>query len=249
LLGVYVIIAYYNYAEKNSKSKNKDKQKITNQLFDTEYIEKQLETLMSYRSDSLHWNMEQINNVGNLMEVALEKYRNISEITGVEMHSEEMARSRIMKLKSDKDAFMDFSRSLSSKAQKRELKTLHVNENINDGEKATITISNYLGGNYYFTADEARIIDGDLYLVEAKHSTTKKMPSLNDIKDGLLKMFLFCNLEDVVVNGKEYRVKPVLKLTSSKSGRLSAKEKDRLLNLRNESKINDFYVEFYYEED
>ncbi|MCW3136085.1 MAG: hypothetical protein N2V77_03985 [Canidatus Methanoxibalbensis ujae] len=56
LLGVYVIVGYYIQADRNPGYKNK----ITNQRFDTEYIKEEIQRLLSYQSDALHWNLEQI---------------------------------------------------------------------------------------------------------------------------------------------------------------------------------------------
>ena len=52
----------------------------------------------------------------------------------------------------------------------------------------------------------------NIYLIEAKHSANHSLPSLGDIKDGLLKMILFTNLVDVKMDSKNYNAKPVLKL-------------------------------------
>jgi hypothetical protein len=41
------------------------------------------------------------------------------------------------------------------------------------------------------------------------------IPSLEDIKDGLLKMILFTNLKEVKMGKKEYKPVAVLKLTSA----------------------------------
>jgi len=53
----------------------------------------------------------------------------------------------------------------------------------------------------------------NIYLIEGKHSKKSSLPSLEDIKDGLLKMILFTNLEDVKIDGKNYSPVAVLKLT------------------------------------
>lgn len=63
LLDVYVIIAYYKSASKNPDYKNK----ITNQRFDIDYLKAQLSELLSYQSDALHWNLSQIDQVGELL--------------------------------------------------------------------------------------------------------------------------------------------------------------------------------------
>ena len=69
-----------------------------------------------------------------------------------------------------------------------------------------ITITNYLGGHYFFTADEVEIHGKDIYLIDAKHTKTDKLPALEDIKDALLKMTLFTNLEDVKLKNNGFRI-------------------------------------------
>ena len=111
--------------------------------------------------------------------------------------------------------------------------------------KTTLTIKNYLGGFYFFTCDEIKIDNNDIYLIEGKHSKHGVIPSLEDIKDGLMKMILFTNLKEVVLNGKKYCHKSVLKLTSEigiKVGRLSDKDIDVLRTLNEESNFNGFEV-------
>jgi len=86
LLGVYVIIAYYKSAEKSSRYNNK----ITNQKFDLEYIKNELNFILSYQSDALHWNLSQIEKISNVANEALNCYEEISKSTGVEMHSNDL---------------------------------------------------------------------------------------------------------------------------------------------------------------
>src|SRR3989338_5409744 len=83
LLGVYVIIAYYNDATQSSKY---DK-KITEQSFDIGYLKNQINNLLSYQSDALHWNLSQIDNIAEIGKKALDSYDKISQKVGVEMHS------------------------------------------------------------------------------------------------------------------------------------------------------------------
>ncbi len=113
------------------------------------------------------------------------------------------------------------------------------------GTKATLTIRNYFGGNYFLTADEAWIEGDNLYLAEGKHAKGDTLPSTGDIKDGLLKMILFTNLEDVKVEGHTYNRIAVLKLTTG--SRLSEyrlrESESRLMNvLRQEAQINHFRI-------
>jgi hypothetical protein len=211
LLGVYVIVSYYASASKSPNFKNK----ITNQRFDIVHVKGEINKLLYYQSDALHWNLSQLDYVGEIGRAALQNYRNISRELGVEMHSWESAEKRIMQILKSKETFMKFSRQLAEKAQKRERVTTQPKEHLT-GVKATLTIKNYLGGFYYFTCDEVEIHGNDLYLIEGKHSKEKKLPSLEDIKDGLLKMILFTNLENVQIEGKNYNPIPILKLTTAK---------------------------------
>lgn len=240
LLGIYVIIAYYKEAEQSTRYKNK----ITKQRFDIEYLKEEINKLLSYQSDALHWNISQIEKVGEIGKKALDCYQKISEVTGVKMHSGKSAEKRINQLKEGKDVFMTLSRTLAEKAQQRESVTIQPKEKL-DGIKGTITITNYLGGNYYFTSDEVELHNNDIWLIDAKHTKTDNLPSLGDIKDGLLKMMLFTNLVDVKMNGKNLKPVPILKLTTGKIfsvKSLKERQKEVLETLKKEAKTNGFRI-------
>ena len=238
LLGVYAVITYYADASKSTRYTHK----ITNQRFAVQHVRSQIEALMSYQSDALHWNLSQLDNVGEIGEKALKAYGDISKKLGINMHSLESSKRRIQQLRKGKEAFMTLSRDLARKAQNRESVTRQPKEHL-VGAKGTITIKNYLGGEYYFTCDEFEIHGEELYLIEGKHTEAGRLPSLGDIKDGLLKMALFTNLEDTRIDEGHYNPVPILKLTtgsgfSSKSLTLS---QTKLLNLlREEARTNRF---------
>ncbi len=238
LLGIYVIIAYYNDAERSKRYRHK----ITNQRFDIEYIQGQIKNILSYQSDALHWNLAHVDKVGQVGQKALESYAKISKKLKVEMHSRQTAEKRIIELLKGKDEFMKLSRMLAEKAQRRERLTIQPKENLS-GTKAIITIQNYLGGYYYFTSDEAEVKGNNIFLIEGKHSKNNSLPSLEDIKDGLLKMILFTNLEDVKIDSKKYNSVAVLKLTVEghfSKNNLSNPQKETLFILRKEAKVNRF---------
>ena len=243
LLGIYVVVAYYNDAERSTRYRHK----ITNQRFDIYYIREQIKNILSYQSDALHWNLAHIDKAGQIGQKALESYAKISKKLKVEMHSRQTAEKRIAELLKGKDEFMKLSRMLAEKAQKRERLTIQPKENLS-GTKAIITIQNYLGGYYYFTSDEARVRGNDIYLIEGKHSKNNSLPSLEDIKDGLLKMILFTNLEDVKVSSKNYNSVAVLKLTVKNhfnEDNLSSSQKKILSLLRKEAKVNNFKINLF----
>lgn len=240
LLSVYVIISYYKYADKSSRYKNK----ITNQRYDVKQIKFEMNKLLSYQSDALHWNIEQINKVGEMGKNALASYDNISNSLAIKMHSKDSAEKRIKELLKGKEAFMNLSRGLAQKAQQREGVTVQPKEKL-VGIKAVITIKNYLGGNYYFTSDEVEINKENISLIEAKHTKENKLPSIGDIKDGLLKMILFTNLENVKIDNKIYNPVPILKLTTGAGfdiKNISSTNKEMLNLLKKEAEINKFRI-------
>ncbi len=242
LLNVYVIISYYSDAARNHRYKNK----ITNQVFDVDNIKAKVCELYKYYNltDPLHWNLCQVDEIDGVLEKALDSYTKISEKTGVEMHSRASAMERISKIKKSKENFVKLSRSLARKAQKRESVTEQPKENLN-GKKARIIIKNYLGGCYFWTCDEVEIDGDDIYLIEGKHTQSDILPSESDIKDGLLKMALYCNLENVSINGREYNPIPVLKLTCAQKfdlDLLNKRKKEFLNKLKKESRKNGFRI-------
>ena len=238
LLGVYVVIAYYINAEPSKKFKNK----ITNQKFDIDYLREKINDILSFQSDALHWNISHIDEAGEIGLKALKAYERISEQLKIKMHSFKSAEERIQKIIKSKNDFMNISRNFAEKAQRREQLTKQPKEFLT-GNKATLTIQNYLGGLYYLTVDEIEIKNKNIFLIEGKHSKTNSLPSLEDIKDGLLKMILFTNIDKIVLEGKSYNPIAVLKLNVENhfdQKNLSPSQKERLKILRREAYINNF---------
>ena len=111
---------------------------------------------------------------------------------------------------------MAFSREKAEKAQSREFVTFQPKESLSTLSKAKVTITNYLGGQYFLTVDEILLTHDTVSLIEGKHSKNAILPSKGDIKDGLLKMILYSNLSEVTINGVKIKSEAVLCLTSSK---------------------------------
>jgi len=155
LLGVYVIIAYYVKAIKNNR--NPSKQKITGQEFSTEYIRNKIIEISKYHSDPLHWNLKQLEGIQSIGEKALDAYTKISKKTGVTMHRTQDFKERIQEIGKGLDEFKGSSRINARQAAQREIQTLHKAEST-IGEKPIIIIENYLGGKYFLTVDEVRIV-------------------------------------------------------------------------------------------
>lgn len=240
LLGVYTVISYYSSAERSSRYRHK----IKSQKFDIHHIKEEINNILCYQSDALHWNLAQIERVGEIAQKALASYSDISKKLDVDMHSTESAEKRIKELIKGKENFLQISRELAKKAQSRERVTVQPKEKL-VGVKATITIKNYLGGYYFFTCDEVRIGEDRVYLIEGKHSRRLLIPSLVDIKDGLIKMMLFTNLREVEIGDKEYNSVAVLKLTSNvefTKEKLRTTQLETLKLLKREAEMNNFIV-------
>ena len=94
-------------------------------------------------------------------------------------------------------------------------------ESLEENAKGIFRISNYLGGQYYLTADEVYWEDDQLIIQESKNSSKGKLPSEDDIKDGLFKLILFANMEQVSIDEREnIQFATRLKLTGDLVGSL-----------------------------
>ncbi len=208
LLGVYVIIGYYTSAVKSPKYQNK----ITSQKMDVSFIKQKIIELENYKSDALHWNIEQLKNIKEIAELSFESYKKFSKKLEVQFHSFETLEERITEIYSDTEKFITKSRNLAHQAQLRESKTIQPKEHIK-GEKGVLMIENYLGGYYYFTCDEVTLNADTVKIIESKNGKNT-FPKLNDVKDALLKMVIYTNIKEVIMENKHFSVKPVLKLTT-----------------------------------
>lgn len=214
LLDVFVVFVYYNKAIKNPKKNNK----ITNQKTDNNYVLKKINEIKNYHSSALHWNLKEVNStIPTLIQRVKKTYRRIEKELDVQMHSEKGIDLFADRFINGVNEFMTNSRKKAQLAQKREILITQPKESLQTISKATLTISNYLGGIYYLTTDEIKIQKDIVYLIESKHTKGSFLPSTGDIKDGLLKMILYSNLENIIINKKLFKHKPVLRLTSNKT--------------------------------
>lgn len=240
LLGVYVIPAFYVTAEKNVNYNNK----ITNQSFDMAYLVAMISQLQSYQSDALHWNLKMVSNLKEIGNKAIDAYRKISINNKIELHSIDTLIKKIDTIISSAEGFKEQSRNIAKRAQEREVDTIQPKENITIGEKAKVTITNYIGGMYYFTADESWIDNNTIFLAECKHTKNGFLPSESDIKDGLIKMVLFSNLSKVYVNDIELEHTAVLKLTGGDFNPSNLDSNKLAGKILREAEINGFIVIF-----
>ncbi len=233
LLDVFVIFAYYVRAEKRGE-------KITNQQFDEKYVAAKVQEIEQYHSSALHWNLKELTeNFHQVLEKVKASYAKIEKETNVKLHGFDGLEKFQNKIGNDVSQFMTFSREKAKKAQSREFGTVQPKEHLTTLTKAKMTITNYLGGRYFFTVDEVKLANA-LLLIESKHSATSLLPSKSNIKDGLLKMILYCNLSQTKMNGKSVRCEPILKMTSSKlKGEISSTSSDKAIeNFCTENHLN-----------
>lgn len=217
LLSVYTIICYYNDADKNNR-KGRKPNKITNQRFDSDYVISKIKELNFYHSSALHWNLKQLEpkNLEALLDNAVSGYKKISDKHNVKIHDASNVENFKRRILEARGSFMKLSRNKAKQAQNRESLTTQPKEALSNGEKMTIEIENYLGGNYFLTIDDVIITKDMYYLMESKHTKSGLIPSLDDIKDGLLKMFIFSNIHVLRTINGNVDFKPVLRLTSEK---------------------------------
>ncbi|GHT15609.1 hypothetical protein FACS1894170_13140 [Planctomycetales bacterium] len=269
LLDVFVIFAYYDKAEINVR--NPKKIKITNQQYNNEFVKAKIKEIEQYHSSALHWNLNELKiNFHSIVDLAAKAYRKIEKQTGVALHNSDGLVNFKTKIGQDVSNFMAFSRDKSKQAQAREMVTVQPKESLQTLTKATITIENYLGGQYFLTADEIDVAGNIVHLIESKHSKNAVLPSMGDVKDGILKMILFSNLTDVTVDSKPMKSKAFLRLTSSKLDAdiaskskekdvlnffaaqdfsdypFSEKERDTVLDVFDEANKNKFTVQIQY---
>jgi hypothetical protein len=210
LLDVFVIFAYYDKADKKDR-------KITNQQFDNEYVLAKIREIEQFHSSALHWNLNELNaNLHDIIDWVKSSYSEIEKLTGVKLYNSKGLDNFKEKIGKDVSLFMAFSRGKATMAQSREFVTFQPKESLATVSKAKITITNYLGGQYFLTVDEILLTEDKVILIEGKHSKNSILPSKGDIKDGLLKMILYCNLSEIAVEEKPLKSEAVLSLTSSK---------------------------------
>ncbi len=238
LLNVYVILAFYDEAERKNDGK------ITNQKFNNDFVYLKLNEVVNYQQSALHWNLGQFEkaNLLNLVENAKNAYRKVGQNLAVKMHNFANLEKFCAKILGERENFIAFSRKKAQNAQNAESKTTQPKEFLNfcgfGGQKEKIVIKNHLGGEYFFTIDEVFFKDGVLFLCENKHAKNAALPSFDDIKDGLLKLMLYENLSELKGFDK---FKAVLNLTAS--GKiLTAKQREFLALLKEEARFNKFEI-------
>jgi hypothetical protein len=214
LFDIYIVLAYYESAVRNSRAGQSKRNKISKQSFSPDFVERQILDILKYKNSALHWNFNLLEtSFVDIYRKALDSYQVISRQTGIKMHDRKAQEKYLEKVKANFEDFKNFSLSGSKNASTREVTVVHRYEYLSDGSKARFNVRNYLGGVYYLTADEV-IKEGDRYVIqESKNSTKGPFPSLDDIKDGLFKLALFSNIDVLLLGDQEINFTARLKLT------------------------------------
>ena len=222
LLNIYIILAWYEDAERKPGATDR----ITNQILNVESVREKLIEISRYQMTALHWNTTHFEeDFESIYLNAVNGYKKISQEKSVDVHSLKKHLQTLEKFKADGrfslTSFKEATLPRSYEAAHRESVTTHILESLEQNTKGIFRISNYLGGMYYLTADEVYWEDDQLVIQESKNSSKGKLPSEDDIKDGLFKLILFANMEEVAV---DERTNPQfitrLKLTGDLSGDL-----------------------------
>ncbi len=214
LLNIYIVLAYYETAHKSAKRGQNNKQKLTDQKFNNEFVKSQIDEILAYHQSALHWNKNLFEErFVQIFEKALDCYDSISRTTGVMIHPRQGMDSYLRRIIEEFEEFKNISLKGSQSASKREALTSHKLEYLIDGLKATFSIENYLGGIYYLTPDEI-FHENNIYIIqESKNTSKESLPKLPDIQDGLFKLILFSNLDSLNLNGQSVSFITKLKLT------------------------------------
>lgn len=222
LLNIYIILAWYEDAERKPSTADR----ITNQILNVESVREKLFEVSRYQMTALHWNTTHFEkDFTSIYLNAVDGYKKISRERNVAVHSPKNHLQTFEKFKANGHfslaSFKEASLPSSYDAAHRESLTTHVLESLEENSKGVFSISNYLGGQYYLTADEVYWENEQLVIQESKNNSKGELPSENDIKDGLFKLILFANMEEVAIDEKtNIQFTTRLKLTGDLSGNL-----------------------------
>jgi sulfur relay (sulfurtransferase) DsrC/TusE family protein len=221
LLNIYVILVWYDSAKRHPKRAGK----ITSQKFPTAYVNARIAEISEYKQSALHWNIMHFERDFEVVyHRAVSQYQMLSAQLGVAVHESQGHLDTLKHFLSDgqfnRAAFRNLTLSRSLDAVNREIATTHAQEMLVDGAKAYISLTNFLGGEYHLTIDEIYQEDNVLIIQEAKNTSRNKLPSINDIKDGLLKLILYANIDQLYQDDERVHFQARLKLTGDLKGRL-----------------------------
>jgi hypothetical protein len=217
LANVFIVLAYYDNASAGKEGK------ITKQQFNLAHVRAYVNEIWDYQQTALHWNTLHFErDYRDIFLKAVRRYKELSLQLGVPLHnSSDHLKTLAKYCEADQfklELFRKKSLESSRLAMINESVTQHRHEFLQEGAKGLFTLRNYLGGEYYLTADEVYLVDDIVIIQESKNATKGKLPKLADIQDGLFKLILFANLDELTLNdvARSFRVR--LKLTGPLQG-------------------------------
>ena len=222
LLNIYILLAWYEDADRKPNTTDR----ITNQILNAESVREKLLEVSRYQMTALHWNTTHFEkDFESIYLNAVAGYQKISQQKNVAVHNPKNHLQTLENFKMDDRfnliSFKEATLPRSYEAAYRESVTTHILESLEENPKGIFRISNYLGGQYYLTADEVYWKDDQLIIQESKNISKGKLPSEDDIKDGLFKLILFANMEQVSVDQRaNIQFRTQLKLTGDLVGNL-----------------------------
>jgi len=215
LMGIFVVLGYYESAKKNTSEAQRKRQKLTNQKFNNIFVKEQIKQIARHKLEAIHWNRSLIKDrFVEILDLAIESYKKISKKEKVEIHLYKSLATFRNKILENFELYKEISLQGSKGASNRELLTNHALEFIDDGDKCQMILKNYLGGDYFLTADEI-VKEGAKYIIQESKNTSKGvLPSRSDIKDGLFKLILYSNIDKLSIDDKPVSFGTRMKLTS-----------------------------------
>ena len=212
LANIYVILGWYDNFDKKTDFR------ITNQIMETNYINKKIYEIFNFKGDALEWNNNHFQDeFVMVLEKAASRYEELSISKKVNMHPidghyEFLKQFRVDR-KIDMKKFAENTIPKSHQAALRESKTIHKLEKVNNDQKGVFSISDVNGGKYFLTCDEIELSERELTIIEAKNTSQNQIPSPGDIEDGIFKLLLFKNLSELKLNNNVIKPKVQLNLT------------------------------------
>jgi hypothetical protein len=143
LLNIYIVLAYYEDAERNRSKKQISKNKLTSQKFNNSFVKSQIQEIVNYKQSALHWNKNLFEErFTEIFQQALSAYISISYRTGIQVHSQTGMEVYLRRILENFEDFKNISLRGSQNASRREVATSHALEHLVDGMKATFCIEN-----------------------------------------------------------------------------------------------------------
>jgi len=120
LMNIYIVLAYYENADKSLKKGQENKDKLTNQQFDNHHVKSQIDEILAYRQSALHWNKKLFEErFTGIFKKALDCYDSISRKTGVVIHSRNDMDDYLQLITQEFKEFENISLKASQRASKR----------------------------------------------------------------------------------------------------------------------------------